>query len=44
MESKFSSYLSFAVHVAEQEDAQDDGHHVPLREDEAERNVSIRQQ
>lgn len=31
--------LSFAVHVAEQEDAQDDGNHVPLREEKRERVV-----
>lgn len=34
-EAGFSAYLSFAVHVAQQEDAQDDGDHVPLGEDEA---------
>ena len=36
------SYLPFAVHVAQQEDAEDDGHHVPLREDEAGTKVSFR--
>ena len=32
--------LPLAVHVAQQEDAQDHGYHVPLREEEAERPVA----